>query len=465
MAEHEHAGPIVHLQQLDQTVEFVPLGDFVVDLFHRLDGGHFHLDPRPFGIVQVAIDEVVDLNRDRGREQRRLAVARGAPQDALDVWLEAHIEHAIGLVQHHHTHLTEAQRAAPQVVDDAARSADDDLIAAAHALDLALVPDATIHRQGAQAGVFTQPVHLRRDLLRQLASRHDYQSLHDLQIDVEPFQDRDAESAGLAAARLGLTDQVGATTQHRDRALLDGGRLLPARFGHGALDGRALGEQPGRGRYREQQWLTSRHGLLGRSAAAAAAPPSAPRCILGAWADSQRAVGLRLPAFMWPAGALGGNEVEVGAYRMVGSARGGLISGPLAKEKGQKTQVTWNAPVGLPSIVNDSTPDWLTPPKVPMFGFVTVCAALSCVAWLHSETGHCMLGFAQFGVALDTGRERDTRQRLRSKDRVAQNQAKRKTRTGETAKGGQAVKAKYGPEFFREIGRKGGQAIKDRGLD
>ena len=27
------------------------------------------------------------------------------------------------------------------------------------------------------------------------------------------------------------------------------------------------------------------------------------------------------------------------------------------------------------------------------------------------------------------------------------------------------MKAKYGPEFFREIGRKGGQAIKDRGLD
>ena len=30
---------------------------------------------------------------------------------------------------------------------------------------------------------------------------------------------------------------------------------------------------------------------------------------------------------------------------------------------------------------------------------------------------------------------------------------------------GKAVLAKYGPEFFRQIGRKGGQAIKDRGLD
>ena len=37
--------------------------------------------------------------------------------------------------------------------------------------------------------------------------------------------------------------------------------------------------------------------------------------------------------------------------------------------------------------------------------------------------------------------------------------------TGERDKGGNAVKAKYGPEFFREIGRKGGQAIKDRGVE
>jgi general stress protein YciG len=44
-------------------------------------------------------------------------------------------------------------------------------------------------------------------------------------------------------------------------------------------------------------------------------------------------------------------------------------------------------------------------------------------------------------------------------------QPRARTRSGETSKGGQAVKAKYGPEFFREIGRKGGQAIKDRGLD
>jgi uncharacterized protein len=40
-----------------------------------------------------------------------------------------------------------------------------------------------------------------------------------------------------------------------------------------------------------------------------------------------------------------------------------------------------------------------------------------------------------------------------------------RTRSTETANGGKAVKAKYGPEFFREIGRRGGLAIKGRGVE
>ncbi len=35
----------------------------------------------------------------------------------------------------------------------------------------------------------------------------------------------------------------------------------------------------------------------------------------------------------------------------------------------------------------------------------------------------------------------------------------------EHAKGGEAVKAKYGSDFFREIGRKGGQTIRNRGVE
>ncbi|MHB8620125.1 MAG: general stress protein [Chloroflexota bacterium] len=31
--------------------------------------------------------------------------------------------------------------------------------------------------------------------------------------------------------------------------------------------------------------------------------------------------------------------------------------------------------------------------------------------------------------------------------------------------GGKAVREKYGPEFFREIGRKGGNALKERGAN
>jgi uncharacterized protein len=37
--------------------------------------------------------------------------------------------------------------------------------------------------------------------------------------------------------------------------------------------------------------------------------------------------------------------------------------------------------------------------------------------------------------------------------------------TSQRGNGGNTVKAKYGPDFFREIGRKGGQTIKNRGVD
>ena len=39
------------------------------------------------------------------------------------------------------------------------------------------------------------------------------------------------------------------------------------------------------------------------------------------------------------------------------------------------------------------------------------------------------------------------------------------TESSRGTNGGQAVRAKYGSEFFREIGRKGGKSLKDKGTD
>jgi hypothetical protein len=44
--------------------------------------------------------EIGDLTRHRGREEQRLALARQLGHDPADVMDEAHVEHAVGFVEH-----------------------------------------------------------------------------------------------------------------------------------------------------------------------------------------------------------------------------------------------------------------------------------------------------------------------------------------------------------------------------
>ena len=57
-------------------------------------------------------------------------LGRRVGQDPLDVLDEAHAQHLVGLVEHDGLDAREVERAAPQVVHDAARRADDDVHAA-----------------------------------------------------------------------------------------------------------------------------------------------------------------------------------------------------------------------------------------------------------------------------------------------------------------------------------------------
>ena len=51
------------------------------------------------GLVLVAADDAVDVTVERGREQQRLALGRGQVEQALDRGQEAHVGHAVGLVE------------------------------------------------------------------------------------------------------------------------------------------------------------------------------------------------------------------------------------------------------------------------------------------------------------------------------------------------------------------------------
>ena len=69
--------------------------------------------------------ELQDLRRHRGREEHRLTLSGHVTQDALDLRLESHIEHAIRFVEHENDNLLQRHRALFDMVIEAARRGDE----------------------------------------------------------------------------------------------------------------------------------------------------------------------------------------------------------------------------------------------------------------------------------------------------------------------------------------------------
>jgi hypothetical protein len=69
------------------------------DLFRRFRGGP---DSDPSGLLQVFIDQTTHGFFDGGREKHGLAIGHGPPEDAFYSRQEAHVEHTVCLIQHHH---------------------------------------------------------------------------------------------------------------------------------------------------------------------------------------------------------------------------------------------------------------------------------------------------------------------------------------------------------------------------
>ena len=128
-------------------VEDAPEGSCLVGPLHdvgaltdqRLAGLRVALaDLDPDRVALVPLRDRVDPRGQRRREEHGLALRRGRLQDRLEVVGEAHVEHLVGLVEHHDTDVVEWQGAAADVVDGPAGRGDDDVDAAVELLQLAV---------------------------------------------------------------------------------------------------------------------------------------------------------------------------------------------------------------------------------------------------------------------------------------------------------------------------------------
>ena len=172
-------------------------------------------------VAQVLLDGAVD---GRGKQQR-LAFGRRVLHDLGDVGQEAHVKHAVGLVEHEHLGLGQVDHAAVHQVVQAAGSGDEHVGAAAQLADLRTVGRAAVHGGHEVAG-FAGDLHARAaDLLSQLArgaddahARGAAAALHAL----ERGQRGQQERCGLAGAGGGGGDDVAAFQDVGDGLLLNG---------------------------------------------------------------------------------------------------------------------------------------------------------------------------------------------------------------------------------------------------
>ena len=220
--EHDHAAHAGHAQQLVEQRRLQVLD-------HGIDGLR-DAGGRPRGRRQVdaariahrLLGDLVEVGRHRGREHERLPLVGQQAQDAVEVGREAHVDHAVGLVEDEHLHLVERQALAAVQVEQAARGGDEQVDArvAQHAL-LRADRDAAVHDAHPQRGEARVVAGVGLDLGGQFAGRREHERAQALSALEQAGEDGQQECRGLAGAGLRGPDQVAAGQDHRNRLRLD----------------------------------------------------------------------------------------------------------------------------------------------------------------------------------------------------------------------------------------------------
>jgi hypothetical protein len=99
-AEHQHLVPVLALDEVRQQVLLAVAVDRMDLLRDRLGRRVAARDFDQLRVVQQPVGEALDLVAEGGAEQQALLVLRHDGQHLLDVVDEAHVEHAVGLVEH-----------------------------------------------------------------------------------------------------------------------------------------------------------------------------------------------------------------------------------------------------------------------------------------------------------------------------------------------------------------------------
>ncbi|MNZ56308.1 hypothetical protein D3C78_742530 [compost metagenome] len=218
VGEDHHTGPVVLRDQVVQQLVLVAAGHGVDVLLDGVAGDVLRLDLDDGRFDGPLLGEVHHVTGEGRGEQQGLALAlvRGLADDLADLRDEAHVEHTVGFVEHHHLDHVQVHLATLVEVQQTAGGGDQDVAEARfEGAQLLVEVHAADEAHHVQPGVLGQAHGVLGDLHHQLAGRRDDQRARLAHVALfrrrglqQLGDDRDEERGGLAGAGLGAADGV-----------------------------------------------------------------------------------------------------------------------------------------------------------------------------------------------------------------------------------------------------------------
>ena len=215
------------LQKLRQQGGLGRVVDLDDALGNALDGRGDRRHRHTGWIAQHLFGEFGDILWHRRRKEQRLPLDRHFGDDFSDVVDEAHVQHAVGLVEHEKLDLSELQAVALHEIEQAAGRRYHDFDPWHDRPDLASHRDAADRQCRTEADVTAIGVKTLENLSRQFACRAEHKHAAGFGLRLEAMlqnamQDGKREGCGLAGAGLGDADDVAAGKCKGNGLSLDG---------------------------------------------------------------------------------------------------------------------------------------------------------------------------------------------------------------------------------------------------
>ncbi len=237
LREDDGAVHLEGVEEMDEELRLLRLEHEVELLVDAVDRARDGRDGDLHGVAQERVREVADLLRHGRREEHRLPLRGEQRRDLADRLDEAHVEHAVCLVEHEEVDLAEVDEPLLQEVDETPRRRDEDIDSLLERADLRALPHAAEDDGVAKRRVAAVACEALADLRGQFARRRKDEHLrlaaerraraagHALE---QVVQDRQRERRRLSRARLRDAEDIAARDRGRNRLRLDGRGMLVA---------------------------------------------------------------------------------------------------------------------------------------------------------------------------------------------------------------------------------------------